>query len=166
MGREIERKFLIEKLDESVFLSLGATKKEITQSYLVPSNDYPTRRIRKTKIGGVERYFYTEKSAPYESFARVENEWQIDLNRYLELQKERDLSLNEIAKTRYVFAQNNLTYEVDVFPFFASFDILEIELEDVSQPVTIPSFIKVIKEVSLDKAFTNQSMAREIPSLK
>ncbi len=165
MGYEIERKFLIEKVDGEYLLSLGAIKKEISQIYLKPSNEFPVRRIRRTAEGSNVKYFYTEKKASGSGFARIENECEISQNQYLELQKERDFALNKIDKTRYVLSKNGLDYEFDFFPFFPSNAILEIELNGEDSPYIIPSFVKIIKEVTLDYSFTNNSMARKIPIL-
>ncbi|MBQ8178370.1 MAG: hypothetical protein IJ033_04170 [Clostridia bacterium] len=163
MAYEIERKFLIDRIDEEYLVSLGATKKEIAQSYLVPSPSFPVRRIRKTEENGATKYFYTEKRAVGKGFACEENECEISANQYLKLQKERDFALNEIVKTRYVLSQNGLDYEFDFFPFFPYYAILEIELQAEDSPYEIPNFVRVVKEVTFDYAYTNRSMAKEIP---
>lgn len=163
MAYEIERKFLIKKLDVDLLLGLGARVKEIEQSYLIPSEDFPVRRIRRVLEGGKARYYFTLKRPSVGEFTREEIEQEISSNQYLKLQKERDLTLNEIVKTRYVICQNGLCYEIDRFPFFTNFDILEIELPSETTPIQILPEISIIKEVTLDFRFTNQALAKEIP---
>ena len=164
MALEIERKFLIKKLPESKLLAMSEKVKKIEQSYLVTDEIYPVRRIRKTEENGATKYFYTLKRQLGEGFTREEIEQSISANQYLELQKERDLALNEIVKTRYVIAGNGLEYEVDRFTFFNDFDLLEIELSAEDEEFIIPREFQVIKEVSKDYRFTNLALAKEIPT--
>ncbi len=163
MGLEIERKYLISKVDEDFLLAQGATLVEIEQSYLLPSLDFPVRRIRKRVEGGVAKYVYTEKRPASGRFSREEIEYEISENRYLELQKERDLSLSTISKKRYVLSTDFHVLEIDVFPFFTEFDVLEIELSSEDVEVILPSFIEVIEDVTTNYAYTNYSLAKCIP---
>lgn len=165
MALEIERKFLVEKIPEEKLFALGAELLEIEQCYLKASEDFPLRRLRKTVRGEIVKYFYTEKRPiAHGGFSREEIEHEISLNQYLELQKERNLELNVISKKRFVL-RGKLVYELDVFPFFDSFDILEIELPSEDYHYEIPSFFKVLKEVTTDYRFTNMALAKEIPTL-
>ncbi len=163
MGLEIERKYLISKVDEGFLLAQGATLIEIEQSYLLPSLDFPVRRIRKRVEGGVAKYFYTEKRQASGRFSREEIEYEISENQYLELQKERDLSLSTISKKRYVLSTDFHVLEIDLFPFFTEFDVLEIELSSEDVEVILPSFIEVIEDVTTNYAYTNYSLAKCIP---
>lgn len=164
MALEIERKFLIKKLSESELIQMSKKVKKITQSYLVTDETYPVRRIRKTEENGVVKYFYTLKRQLGDGFVREEIEQEIGENMYLTLQKERDLALNEIVKTRYVIARNGYEYEVDRFLFFDDFDLLEIELSREDEEFLMPSEFEVIKDVSVDYRFTNVALAKEIPT--
>ncbi len=163
MALEIERKYLISKVDEEFLLTQGATLVEIEQSYLLPSADFPVRRIRKRVEGGVTQFVYTEKRPAFGRFSREEVEYEISENRYLELQKERDLSLNTISKKRYVLNTESHVLEIDVFPFFAEFDVLEIELTSEDDAIILPSFIDVIEDVTTNYAYTNYALAKCVP---
>lgn len=162
MGLEIERKFLIAVPSEEELLSKGATLKSITQTYLLPREGFPVRRVRSSVVDGVATYTYTAKRPASGEFSRVEEEYEITENQYLELQKERDFELNEISKKRYVLVCENLL-EIDIFSFSKRYAVLEIELPTEDAPYNIPSFIKVIKEVTTDYSYTNYSMAKRIP---
>lgn len=164
MAYEIERKFLVEKLDEKLLNLLASKVKHIEQSYLTPTKEFPVRRARKVIEKGEERFFFTLKRDVNGTFVREEVESEITANQYLELQKERDFALNQIVKTRYVIEENGLAFELDRFPFFPSFDVLEVELKWENEQFELPSYFKVIKEVTSDYRFTNVSLAKEIPS--
>lgn len=163
MAYEIERKFLVEKLDEKLLNSRASKVKHIEQSYLTPSEEFPVRRTRKVTTMGEEKYFFTLKRDVNGTFVREEIEDEITVNQYLELQKERDFALNQIVKTRYVIEENGLIFELDRFPFFPSFDVLEVELKWESEQFELPNYFNVIKEVTTDYRFTNVSLAKEIP---
>lgn len=163
MALEIERKFIVEKLQEDLLLALGATKKEIWQTYLLGTTESPVRRVRKVKKGNEISYFYTQKKEIKGTFVREEIECEISENRYLELQKERDIELNEIVKTRYVLKGEGHIFELDKFPFFEDFDVLEVELKNEDEEIIFPPCFKILKEITLDFRFTNVSLARSIP---
>lgn len=165
MALEIEKKFIIKKLSTDALEALGARKKEINQSYLLPSSDFPVRRIRKVVFEGNTTYYYTLKRPSSGSFTREEIEQEISENQYLGLQKEGDFSLNEIVKTRFIIESDGLVYEVDRFPFFVDFDLLEIELPSEDFSFTIPKEIEILKDVTTDYRFTNIALAKEIPNV-
>ena len=58
---------------------------------------------------------------------------------------------------------NNKYFEIDVYPFAKNKAICEIELLTEDEKFEFPSFIKVIKEVTDDKTFSNYSFAKSIP---
>ena len=70
----------------------------------------------------------------------------------------------EIRKTRYCFICDNLYFELDVYPFAENWAILEVELTNENDIVTIPDFIKVIKEVTNDEAYSNYALAGHLPN--
>ena len=53
--------------------------------------------------------------------------------------------------------------EIDVFPFWDRQAYLEIELEDEKEDYKIPDFIEMVCDVTLDKKYTNHSLAKTIP---
>ncbi len=161
MALEIERKFLIKNVDENFLLSLGARLFDMEQIYLLPTLEFPVRRIRRRAENGVTEYFYTEKRPTVGAFSREEKEHKIDENMYLSLQKERDFTLNTINKKRYVLPYEKHILEIDVFPFFKEFFIMEIELKSEDEEFSIPSFFEIIEEVTLDFNYTNIALAKK-----
>ena len=162
MALEIERKFLIKKLPVETLLDMGAKVKEIEQAFLVPDKDFPVRRIRMVEEDGCRRYFFTLKRPTNGEFTREEIEREIGLELYLELQKERDFALNIIFKKRYVIAKNALNYEIDRFPFFRNFDMMEIELPSEDTPYEVPKEIEIINII---ESSTNTTLSDMIVKL-
>ena len=48
---------------------------------------------------------------------------------------------------------------MSIYPFSEKFAILELELENADQKIEFPKYVKVIKEVSDDKRYSNASLA-------
>lgn len=157
---EIERKFLIEKIDLETLRSSveGPIKKcRIEQIYLVAKEG--ERRIRKQTINEKTSYFYTEKVTITE-LKRSEKERRLAKEEYEAYKKEADDTRNTITKTRYVFEFKGQTLEIDFYDWASDKAILEIEIPNEKVQVELPDFIKVIKEVTYDKAYKNHSLAK------
>lgn len=157
---EIERKFLIEKIDLRRLRSSveGPIKKcRIEQIYLVAKEG--ERRIRKQTVNEKTSYFYTEK-VTITGLKRVEKERKISEEEYEAYKKEADDTLSTITKTRYVGKFKDQTLEIDFYDWDSERAILEIEIPNEEVQVELPEFIKVIKEVTYDKAYKNHSLAK------
>ena len=94
---------------------------------------------------------------------REEIERRITEKEYLTLMMSSDTHLKQVKKTRYLLTYDNRYYEIDVYPFSNNRAICEIELADENEEVKLPPFIKIVKEVTGDKKFSNFSLAGEIP---
>ena len=68
-----------------------------------------------------------------------------------------------ICKTRYCIDYGAHTFEIDVFPFWDDRALMEVELSHEDERFTVPQGIRIIREVTSDKRYTNSSIAREIP---
>jgi CYTH domain-containing protein len=162
-SKEIERKYLIEMPDTGLLESLeGATITQITQTYLTIKN-FAVRRVRKSVRGGVTRYIYNEKT-PLSHLTRIEREAEITEAGYIELLKEADPSLSTIIKTRYAVPFMGYVYEIDIFDFSVSKAIMEVELPNSRGIPPLPYFVKVIREVTKEKGYTNYEIAKSIPA--
>jgi CYTH domain-containing protein len=64
-----------------------------------------------------------------------------------------------LYKKRYTFSLGALVAEIDVYPFFSDFCVMEIELPTEATVPEIPDFIRVIKEVTGEKAYSNRALA-------
>lgn len=160
---EIERKFLIEMPDIKQLENIpNCTKLEIVQTYLTTNTNEETR-IRQRGNNGNYIYTLTTKK-PLANGERFEYERRISEREYLANLNNADTSIHQIKKTRYCLVDNNKYFEIDVYPFAKQTAICEIELLDKNEPFKLPKFIKVIKEVTSFKSFSNHAFAKEIPT--
>lgn len=159
---EIERKYVIEKPDISLLSSLANCRKvDIIQTYLMTDNGEETR-IRQRGTDGSYIYTITTKKT-ISPMKRIENERRITQREYLTYLTSADTSMHQISKTRYCLMYNNRYFEIDFYPFAKSTAICEIELLSESDKFDFPPFIKVIKEVTDDKRYSNYAFAKTIP---
>ena len=161
-GVEIERKFIIELPDfEKMREMSGYECREITQAYM-PTKDGVSHRIRKSAgIGGV---IYTEtKKRRIDEMSAIEDERVITKEQYLNLFEARDSELNVLYKCRHSFEFSGQVFEIDVYPEWTLSCIMETELKAKEDNPEIPPIIKIIREVTGERKYTNHSMARSFP---
>lgn len=157
---EIERKFLIDNIDEEelrIHVGERLKKCRIEQVYLVATEG--ERRIRRCQFGDVVDLFYTEKIS-INGLKRIERESEICEHDYSCYLKEADPNLKPINKIRYSFDFCNQIIEIDVYDFCSDYAVLEIEIPDENTPVKLPYFITLIKDVTYDKAYKNHELAK------
>ncbi len=154
---EIERKFLIKQPD----FKLLYIKKvlDIIQIYLNNGSNGSQRRVRKITENSTEKYFYTEKIF-ISPILRDENESEITQQIFEKLLKEAKTDCVPVTKRRICFSYLEQLFEMDIYPFSSDLAILEIELDNISQEITFPDYIKVIKEVSDDKRYSNAELSK------
>ena len=156
---EIERKFLIRYPDIAALeTNPGCRRVEISQTYLkaAPGEEH---RIRQRGIDGHYMYYETIKTGRG-GHTRVELENRLSQEEYLKLLMEADPELRPIRKTRYCLSENNLYFEIDIFPFWKDQAILEVELSDENQEIIFPKELEIIREVTDDENFKNIALAR------
>ena len=90
---------------------------------------------------------------------RIETEEEITLQEYENLRENADANLVPVRKTRYCLMHNGKYFEIDIFPFWIDKAYVEIELTDENEYFELPEFLKVIKEVTQDKNYTNRALA-------
>lgn len=164
---EIERKFLVkfptswsalsEMFDDLVDV------KRISQTYLKPDPGEQAARVRKTVkglTGDLETEYHFNQKKPVDTGVHEETEREIDQKEYEKYLKKSNPDKVSVEKTRFVFKFNDQVFELDVFKGpLKGLAILEIELEDKNDTVELPPFLKIIKEVTKDKRFTNFALA-------
>ena len=156
---EIERKFLIEMPDKETLEAFeGVRILELTQTYTTLGI-----RLRQQIENGITTYIKTEKHK-VSDMTRIEEESEIGREEYNELLKLADSSLSPIRKTRYCLPYGGKNVEVDIFPFWDHQAFCEIELNCEDEEFSLPDFIKVIRELTADKAYRNYSLAKNIPN--
>jgi CYTH domain-containing protein len=164
---EIERKFLVKfptswsALSE-IFEDLMDVKR-ISQTYLVAEGKEQAARVRKTiegLTGETDTVYHYNQKKPVDSGVHEEKEHEITKSQYEKYLKKADPKKVSVEKTRFVFKYNDQVFELDVFKGpLKGLAILEIELKSKNDTVELPPFLKVVKEVTKDKRFTNFSLA-------
>lgn len=160
---EIERKWLIAHLAPDVLAGQpGAAASHIRQTYLT-AGDGLSRRVRARTANGVTTYTRTTKRRVSATTAE-EDEAVISAAEYTALLREADPDCRPIEKTRWRIPYAGQTLEIDLYPFWQTQAVLEIELPTPDAPVNLPPWLTILREVTGEKAYTNHSLARKIPA--
>lgn len=159
---EIERKFIIELPDvEKMREMSGYTFYDITQVYMRAECGI-SHRIRK-RVGESGIVYIETKKRRIDEMSAFEDEAVITEERYLELYSLRDESLRVIIKRRHTFEFLGQLFEIDVYPEWRHSCIMETELKSREELPHIPDFIKVVRDVTGIRDYSNHSMARSFP---
>ena len=160
---EIERKYLIRRPGEALLEAPpGCEVWQIEQIYLRDEPPWDTRRVRRVRTGGEERYYRTFKSRVTTLSAR-EDENRLDRAGYEALVKEAREGARPILKTRYRIPWEGHVLEFDLYPFWEDRAILEIELEREDEAVRLPDYVRLIREVTGDARYKNFALAHSVP---
>lgn len=162
MSIEIERKYIIRMPDFEFLESLSDySVSEILQIYL-KSELGVTHRVRKRTFA--ERTVCTEtRKVRIDKMSATEDEHEISLTDFDSLSANIKEGTRPISKVRHTFVWGILCYEIDVYPEWEHTCIMEVELDGEDMQVDIPPFIKVVDEVTGNKAYSNASMSRRFP---
>lgn len=157
---EIERKYLTEHpdiraLEDDPFCH----RVEISQTYLEDAEG--GYRVRKRGENGEYLYFLTRKKK-ISAITRIETEERITKEEYEEHLQRSSRPLKTVTKDRYCMVYKNRYFEIDVFPFWNDRALMEIELRSEDEAYELPPDIKVIREVSSEKEYTNKSIAERL----
>lgn len=147
MGKEIERKFLI---DQQKWDNLNKPEgKLFRQGYLLTDKD-KTIRVRATETKG----FLTIKGQTIGA-TRMEYEYEIPVDEATELLD--NFSQSELSKTRHEITFNGKLWEVDVFlGDNEGLIVAEIELESEEETFDLPDWIG--KEVTEEEKYYNSNL--------
>ena len=158
-GLETERKYLIENPDIARISSIpGYTVSNIEQIYLTSEKGI-TERVRRREYKDKIEYTHNTKRR-VGAMSAYETEEEIDESEYLALAKRLEEGTAPLYKTRHTFPHGEFTVEIDVYPAFPEFSVMEIELPSEDTQPELPAFIKVIKEVTSDRSYSNHALAR------
>jgi len=156
-GKEIERKWLVNLEDIPYDLS-KADIFEIEQSYI---NFDPEIRIRKITCSETGTFYMlaVKSDISGNGLVRSEMEFYITEENYYKLLTKKEY--NTIYKTRYQIPVDNVVRAIDIFKGdLSGLVYLEIEYESEEQAAMQESPGWVIKEVTNDRRYKNQSLAR------
>ena len=161
MSTEIERKFLIKMPDIGELACRdGCVITLIRQTYLVREDG--SERVRARLYADKTVYTHTVKQR-LSSLSAYEDERVIGKAEYLSLLNRRDPDRNDIYKTRLALPFDGHVFEIDVYPFWHRQAVMEVELAGEEEAVSFPPFVKIIREVSADRSYSNKSLSRKIP---
>lgn len=161
-GIETERKFVIVRPDaQTLCRQEGYTVSRITQTYL-QSEPSVTHRVRKREYD--DNIAYTEtKKIRLSPLSAIEEECEIDEATYKARLTQKKEGTRPVKKTRHTFRYGSHTVEIDVYPEWKKSCILEVELPSEDTPLSLPSFVEVIREVTGDRTYSNASMSKNFP---
>lgn len=159
---EIERKFLIAYPDKATLLAAeGCRTKRMVQTYLnAPEGE--TRRVREVREGDAVRYIQTLKKR-ITMLRAVEEEQELSEAEYKAALRDADPTRRPIEKTRFCIPYGGQLLEIDLYDFWQDRATLEVELSSEDEAFSLPSYIKVLREVTDDKRYKNVNLAREVP---
>ena len=138
------------------------TSSDIVQIYL-DAEPGVTRRIRsRAYADGVVRYFETEKRR-VDEMSSIEREREIEKTDFDNFSLQIAAKTRPIIKTRYTFDYLGQTFEIDVYPEWERTCIMETELPSRDTEVKMPSFIRILADVTGEGRYSNAQMSRTFP---
>ena len=156
---EIERKYLIKMPNTASLAAMeGARIFAITQTYLCAPTGL-SRRVRKKTEGEKTTYVLTEKER-VSPMTAIERERELTPEEYALSLVDALPTATPIEKVRYAIPYARHTLAIDVYPFWETAAILEIELSSEDEEITLPPFLSVVCEVTDDGRFKNAALAQ------
>ena len=162
VGIETERKFII-RIPELSLLEAQPdyTQSEIVQTYFDAEQGL-THRVRK-RTGKVGTIYTETKKRRVSRMSAVEDEVVLSEEEYLERLSTHSILGAPLHKTRHTFTFGAHTFEVDMYPFWREHAVMEVEFSREDEEFPLPPFIKIVKEVSGIKGYSNFAMAQGFP---
>ena len=159
---EIERKFLLKQLPDVA----PVDKINIIQYYFKNSDGIWERARQMDYSSKGKKYVHTVKTR-ISDMSNDEQEKDLTKAEFLAFRKKcmkYPGSSKMLKKTRYVYMDGELKWEVDLFTQAATLVVAEVEIPSEDFELTIPEFIskKMLLEVTTMKQFGNRSLANKI----
>lgn len=162
-GLEIERKYIVLMPSESAMRGMpDFDESEIEQIYL-PTEPGITRRIRRRAWAEKTRYYFTEKRR-VDNMSAEEREWEIGADEYASLSGSMMLGTRPVRKRRCTFMYAGQLFEVDIYPDWHATAIMETELPDRDSTVSMPDFLRIVREVTGLHEYSNAAMSVRFPA--
>lgn len=159
--QEIERKWLVNPDDLPFDIAESARDSwQIKQTYL---NFSPEIRVREiTEKSGKTYWMMAVKSdMTVDGMSRTEKEWYIEKDEYENLLTKTEPNTKTISKTRYSVYKDGMRYEYDIFhDQLDGLVYMEIEFDSVEEANKFVAPNYITKDVTADKRYKNQSLAR------
>lgn len=159
---EIERKFLLKSLPDTE----PVDKIKIIQYYYkTPEGIWERARQMDSKLKG-KRYVHTIKTR-ISDMSNDEQERDLTKAEFLAFRRKcmkYPGNSKMLKKTRHIYLDGDLKWEVDLFTESAVLIIAEVEIPSEEYEIKIPEFIskKTLLEVTTMKQFGNRNIANKI----
>ena len=160
---EIERKYIIEMPNRESLLALPFSESSSILQIYLESEIGVTHRIRSREYKDGVRFFETVKMR-IDKISAFEDEKEVTEAEFREKSKKIRKGSKPLSKERITFPYEEYLIEIDLYPEWKSTAIMEIELKSHGETPKIPGFIKIIREVTGEKKYTNSSLAEQFPS--
>lgn len=162
-GVEIERKYVIVKpLFSDMESSLNYSSSSITQTYL-ESLQGITHRVRKREYRDGKTVYTETVKRRIDRLSSYEDEREITEEEYNTLLLKIKKGTRSLTKDRHVFTFLGKIFEIDIYPEWEGACIMETELSSREQTVEMPSFIRIIEEVTGRREYSNAAMSHTFP---
>ena len=159
---EREDKYLVDA-SSPIAIPSKTSESLITQDYLSSADPLQELRVRSRRDGDGITYYFTQKRsvAPGE---RVELERMVSRAEYEQLLKGRDPRKSAVSKRRVCFFWGECHFEVDFFESPSQHKglvLMEVErgASEAAGSIALPPFIKIIRDVTDEKAYSNAELA-------
>jgi CYTH domain-containing protein len=134
---------------------------QLEEVFLKNQDDTAENFIRK--LGKNDSFIYSHEMRNYQKGERIEKKRQISAREYIEIfEQSRDTDKKVLKKVRQCFMHDNQYFIVETFlnvddqPSF-----LRIETANDVTEIRIPEFLKLVRDISNDKAYTSLNMSRK-----
>lgn len=162
MKLEIERKFLVKSLPNKKFNDLF----KIEQYYLKNSEGIweRARTYHSDKSG--DMYIHTIKKSVSKG-VNMEDEYEMTKDQFEEFRQKcylPNVESRHISKERWIYKDNQLKWEVDVFKSGYNLIVAEIEIPHKKYDLKFPKFMEdiILLEVTGLKQFSNRQLSLKI----
>ncbi len=156
---EIERKFVCRPLSWED-IPVPCQDISIEQTYLQSADPQTVLRVRKRGQRGSYVYYRTEKRDIRQG-VRAETEERISRDVYEACLAFKKPGTQPIRKQRWCFVYEHQYFELDLIPRDGgTLYMLELELTEQNQAITLPPFISIVKDVTNDPAYSNYMLSQ------
>ena len=159
---ETERKYIVQKPDADVLCRFDDyTESDIIQIYLDDAEK--THRIRRREYTGGKVEYTENTKLRISGMSSVEEERTISAEEYYRLTRNIESGASPLHKVRRTVRYCGLIFEFDYYDKWEHSCIMEVELPSEAEEIKMPPFVRVLRDVTGIKPYSNHSMAHSFP---
>ena len=129
----------------------------LIEQYYIKDED-SEKRLRKRTLNNQTTYFYTVQRRYNNGLSKIFVDKKISAKDFFDIKESCSID-RQIKKIRYCFDENKQYYKLDIYPDL-NLTILQVDATIENPNITIPSYIKVIKNVTNDNEYQGYSLAK------